>query len=68
MVREDGHAGGGARQIVSAALLLAAALFILPALVVRGEPVYQREEVVQQPNGELAPPTGPSVLKYGEEN
>ena len=61
MVREDGHAGGGARQIVSAALLLAAALFILPALVVRGEPAYRREEVVQQPNGELAPSAEPSV-------
>ena len=44
MVREDGHAGGGARQIVSAALLLAAVLFLLPILLIRGEPVYRREE------------------------
>lgn len=61
MVREDGHAGGGARQIVSAALLLAAVLFFLPILLIRGEPVYRREEVVQQPNGELAPSAEPSV-------
>ena len=67
MVREDGHAGGGARQIVSAALFLAAILFFLPILLIRGEPVYQREEVTDQPNGELAPPTGPSVQTGGRD-
>ena len=42
MSRERDYSLGGARQVVSAALLLAAALFFLPALVIRGEPVYQR--------------------------
>ena len=53
MTRE--RTGGGARQIVSAALLLAVALFFLPALAVRGEPVYRR-------GGESDLSVGESVL------
>ena len=45
---------GGARQAVSAALLLTAALFLLPALVIRGDPVYQRAEDSIPPAGESA--------------
>lgn len=54
MAREK--AGGGARQIVSAALLLTVALFFLPVLVVRGEPVYRRDGAVDLPGGESALP------------
>ena len=54
MVREK--TGGGARQIVSAALLLTVALFFLPALVVRGEPVYRRGGVAELPGGESSLP------------
>ena len=48
--------GLGIRQIVSAALIAMVALFFLPAAVLRGEPVYQREDTVQLPNGEAALP------------
>ena len=44
MVREDKRAGGGIRQTVSAALLFTLVLFFLPALAVRGEPVYRGGE------------------------
>ena len=54
MIREK--TGSGARQIVSAALLLTAALFFLPALVVRGEPVYRRGGVTELPGGESSLP------------
>ena len=53
---KENHARQGGRQIVSAALILAAALFMLPALLVRGEPVYQRTDPVDLPNGESARP------------
>ena len=43
MVRDEKRGGRGARQTVSAALLLTAILFFLPALVIRGEPAYRRE-------------------------
>ena len=52
MARDDRRRGGGGRQIVSAALLLTVVLFFLPALVVRGEPVYRRDDVAELPNGE----------------
>lgn len=55
------HRGGWTRTVVSTALLLMAVVFFLPALVIRGEPAYRREEVVQTPDGELAPPSGMSV-------
>ena len=61
MARDDQRSGGRTRQTVSAALLLTAILFFLPALVIRGEPAYRREEVTQAPNGELTPPSGLSV-------
>ena len=51
MARDDQRSGGRTRQTVSAALLLTAILFFLPALVIRGEPAYRREEVTQAPNG-----------------
>lgn len=54
MVREK--TGGGARHIVSAALLLTVALFFLPALAVRGEPVYRRDGVADLPGGESVLP------------
>ena len=54
MVREK--TGGGARQIVSAALLLTVVLLFLPALVVRGEPVYRRDSVGDLSGGESALP------------
>ena len=54
MVREK--TGGGARQIVSAALLLTLVLFFLPVLVVRGEPVYRRSSVDDLSNGESVLP------------
>lgn len=44
--------GQGARQIVSGALILTVALFFLPALIVRGEPVYRRPDTGELPNGE----------------
>jgi len=57
-LREDGRKelGLGARQVVSAALILTVILFFLPALVVRGEPVYQRGDTVELPDGESALP------------
>ena len=51
MARDDRRRGGGGRQIVSAALLLTVVLFFLPALVVRGEPVYRRDGVAELPMG-----------------
>ena len=53
----------GTGQIASAALLLAAVLFVLPGLLVRGEPVYRTPETGELPGGEKAPassalPTG----------
>ena len=60
MGREDRRVRtGGTRQAVSAALILAVGLFFLPALVVRGEPVYQRAGAGELPNGELALPIAP---------
>ena len=47
----------GTGQIVSAALLLAAILFVLPGLLVRGEPVCRPPETGDLPGGEIAPPT-----------
>lgn len=65
MVREK--AGGGARQIVSAALLLTVALFFLPALVVRGEPVYLRGGEPDLSGGEsaLPPDRTPAAVPVG---
>ena len=67
MIRDGKKTGGGRRQIVSAALLLTVALFFLPALVVWGEPVYQRSEVGDLPGGESALPINrtPSVMTTG---
>ena len=48
--------GRGGRQVVSAALVLTAALFFLPALMVGGEPVYQRPETGELPGGEAVLP------------
>ena len=45
----------GTGQIVSAALLLTAVLFFLPAVLVRGEPVYRAPETGDLPGGENAP-------------
>ena len=56
MVREK--SGGGTRQIVSAALLLAVALFFLPILVVRGEPVYRKGGETDLSGGESSLPIG----------
>ena len=56
MVREESVLVRGTRQIVSAALILAVILFFIPALAVRGEPVYQRVDAVELPNGEAALP------------
>ena len=50
---------GTQRQAVSAALILVMALFFLPALIVRGEPAYRREEIASLPNGEAALPSDP---------
>ena len=54
------RSGQGVRQPVNAALLLTLVLFFLPALVVRGEPVYQRTDVVELPNGESVLPLDPT--------
>ncbi|MCI9352711.1 MAG: stage II sporulation protein D [Lawsonibacter sp.] len=62
MLREDNHTGGGARQVVSAALLLTAALFLLPALVIRGEPLYQRAGPGELSAGEDVQPFEPSPV------
>jgi len=52
-MRKDGRKPvNGARQVVSAALLLTVVLFVLPVLIVRGEPVYQRTELSDLPGGE----------------
>ena len=66
MARDDRRRGGGGRQIVSAALLLTVVLFFLPALVGRGEPVYQRTDVVELPNGESGLPIAPAPAPAGE--
>ena len=52
----DIKTGSGTRRVVSAALLLTIVLFFLPALIVRGEPVYQRKDTDDLPGGESAPP------------
>ena len=54
------RSGQGVRQPVNAALLLTLVMFFLPALVVRGEPVYQRTDVVELPNGESVLPLDPT--------
>ena len=54
------RSGQGVRQPENAALLLTLVLFFLPALVVRGEPVYQRTDVVELPNGESVLPLDPT--------
>ena len=66
MARDDRRRGGGGRQIVSAALLLTVVLFFLPALVVRGEPVYRRDGVAELPNGEGGLPIAPAPAPAGE--
>lgn len=66
MARDDRRRGGGGRQIVSAALLLTVVLFFLPALVVRGEPVYRRDGVAELPNGESGLPIAPAPAPAGE--
>ena len=58
MVRDEKRAAGGARQIVSAALLFTLILFFLPALAVRGEPVYRRAETEAPSGGEASLPIG----------
>ena len=60
IVRDSPKKAGGARQTVTAALLLAAAAFFLPALMVRGEPVYQPTGASTPPAGEAAPPLDPA--------
>ena len=61
-MREDRRKrlGPGVRQVVSTALILTAILFFLPALVVRGDPVYQRPDAVELPDGESPPPAEPA--------
>lgn len=54
----------GTGQIVSAGLLLAAVLFVLPGLLVRGEPVYRAPETGELPGGEKAPASS-SALPTG---
>ena len=58
MLRETKTAGaaGGGRQIISTALILTVILCFLPSLMIRGEPVYSREDAGGLPNGEVAPP------------
>ena len=46
-------------MVVSTALVLTAILFFLPVLVLRGEPVYQREEGGELPGGESVLPISP---------
>ena len=55
----------GTGRIVSAALLLAAVLFVLPTALVRGEPVYRPPETGDLPGGENAPPDSSSALPTG---
>lgn len=50
----------GTRFVVSVALILSVVLFILPVLVIRGEPVYQRTDVAALPNGESVPSAEPT--------
>ena len=52
MTREGNGLIRGTRQVVSTALILTVVLFFLPALAVRGEPVYRRAEAAELPNGE----------------
>ncbi len=61
MAREGRKHGGdrGTGQLVSAALLLAAVLFFLPAVVVRGDPVYHPPGTGDLPNGEAPLPVNP---------
>ena len=47
---------GTTRQIISTALILTVVLFFLPALVVHGEPAYQRGDAVELPGGESTLP------------
>ena len=65
MVREK--TGSGVRQIVSAALILTVVLFCLPALAVRGEPVYRRGGADDLPSGESVLPIDrtPTVTAAG---
>ena len=61
MAREEKRGsfwGLGWRQTVSVALILAASLFFLPVLLVRGEPVYQRAGPGE--SGEALPPMAPA--------
>lgn len=60
MAREDKR-NGGIRQVVGAALILTVVLFFLPALIVRGEPAYQREDVADLPGGESVLPVDPGA-------
>ena len=59
MAREERRLWG-VRQTVSAALILTAALTFLPALAIRGEPVYRRAETGELPNGEVLLPAAPA--------
>lgn len=52
----DKKSGRGKRQVVSTALLLTVALFFLPALIIRGEPVYRQTGVGDLPDGESTLP------------
>lgn len=56
MVRVEKKRENGTGRVVSTALLLTVVLFILPVLLVRGEPVYRRAEKDGPPAGEGAPP------------
>lgn len=67
MVWNSKAMAGGARQAVSAALLLTVVLFFLPVLVIRGEPVYRRTQEDPPPTGETASSEGraPSASPAG---
>lgn len=56
----------GIRQTVSAALVLAAAVFFLPALVVHKEPVYQRPEAAEDGQAVLPIDRAPSAVSAGK--
>ena len=59
MVRGDKRDHGGTRQLVTTALLLTVVLLFLPALAVRGEPIYRRTDAAGLPAGESVPPIAP---------
>lgn len=63
MAREhrDHFGGPGTGRIASVALLLAVILFFLPAVLVRGEPVYRPPDAGELPGGENTPSTSSSA-------